>query len=68
MKWQTYPEFLVCAYMYAWAHTFLFNILIQQAFIVSVQIIQFRNHRTGAAIHMENNIQCACFGSAQSVS
>jgi len=30
MKCQTYPAFLVRAYMYAWAHIFLFNILIQQ--------------------------------------
>lgn len=43
--------------MFAWAHVLLFNIVIQQVSIVSVQIIQFRNQRTGAAIHVENNIK-----------
>lgn len=36
--------------------------------MVSVWIAQFRNHRTGAAVNVENNIKSACFGSAQLIS
>lgn len=59
MKWQTYPAFLVCGHMH------LFNSLIKPVLIISVWIAQFR---TRAAIHVENNIKSACFGSAQLIS